>query len=143
MFAGGFRRVLFAQSIKGIIDHSRGFLGITLPLLLALVFGSLATESWAGTLKDGDIIVTAPDVGEILQIDPATGTQTAIASGGILIEPARFTIDRFGRLIVSDSGAGEVLSVNPETGVQALVPSVGIPPASVAVDQHGDRWRRK
>ena len=67
--------------------------------------------------------------GGILRIDPLTGAQTTVSSGGIFADPLDIAIDAAGDLIVLDAEAFDlskrVLRVDPLTGAQTTLSSGG------------------
>lgn len=104
---------------------------------------------------DGDLFVTqirsvgGADVGEVLRIDPDTGTVGTVISGGALTTPLDVAFAGDGRLLVLDpqyaAYPGAIVSVDPEAptpGTTAVFTSLqGTPIArglSLAVDRDGD-----
>src|SRR5580765_366611 len=75
------------------------------------------------TLKPQDIVYAdsgnAIDGGFVIKVDPATGGQTVISSGGYLQMPFDPVIDVNGQIVVSDSG--RLVRINPDTGVQQVI----------------------
>ncbi len=65
--------------------------------------------------------------GRVIRVDPATGMQSLVASGGRLVDPSGIAVAPDGTLYVLEnvgaSGDPEVLRVNPSTGAQAVVTS--------------------
>lgn len=115
--------------------------------VLALLF-VFAPAALAGTLNPGDIVVADsgfclycnPVVslgGRILRVDPVTGEETVIASGGYLNSTGAIVIDATGKIIVSV--AGGIISVDPDTGDQAVIASGEYlnPPGPIAIDAAG------
>ena len=103
----------------------------------------LAIEALAVTLNPGDIVVS--DHADItIHIDPITGTQTVITSGGIFGSPHTIVIDSSGDLIIADPQAagmtGAIIRVDPSTGSQSIVSSSGFfaDPAGIVIDAAGD-----
>ena len=90
-------------------------------------------------LDPGDIIVADPTSVRIIEVDPLTGAQAIISSGGVLRHPYGVAIDAAGKIIVGDIGAG-VVSVDPATGHQTVISSGGFlsNPIGVALDASGD-----
>ena len=73
--------------------------------------------------------------GRVLAIDPATGSQTIVSEGGMIIDPV--SLDCHGdRLLVIDVEGAALLEIDPATGAQSLVSSFGLlaAPAGVAVE---------
>ena len=65
--------------------------------------------------------------GRVIRVDPATGMQSLVASGGRLVDPSGIAVAPDGTLYVLENvgaaGDPEVLRVNPSTGAQAVVTS--------------------
>jgi DNA-binding beta-propeller fold protein YncE len=65
--------------------------------------------------------------GRVIRVDPATGAQSLVASGGRLVDPSGIAVAPDGTLYVLENvgaaGDPEVLRVNPATGAQAVVTS--------------------
>lgn len=89
--------------------------------------------------RDGSLLVAdmgafatptdrTPD-GRIIRVDPATGRQTLLTSGNLLVDPAGLTIAPDGLIYVVENvgtlGTPSVISVNPTTGAQTLVTQGG------------------
>jgi sugar lactone lactonase YvrE len=108
---------------------------------LAILGPPIADPSVAVT--PGDIIVANGVGGQLILVDPATGTQTVISSGRFLSQPSGLAIDATGNLIVADQqafgGGGGLIRVDPVTGQQTAISSGGlfINPAAVVIDSLG------
>src|SRR5438552_19083252 len=93
--------------MKSILNKSQGFWLFELIVCLALLACSELNAS-AAPLKAGDIIYAdsgnAIEGGFIIKVDPNTGQQTVIASGGNLSGPFDVTIDDNGQIIASVEG---------------------------------------
>jgi hypothetical protein len=67
--------------------------------------------------------------GGVIRVDPVTGAQTVISSGGFFVSPRGVAIDRNGDILVADisafGGSGGVIRVNATTGAQSVVSSGG------------------
>jgi DNA-binding beta-propeller fold protein YncE len=81
---------------------------------------------------DGGIVVAdmgVPNVrdGSVIRVDPVTGRQSLVASGGNFYDPAGIAIGPDGMLYVLDNlagpNSGAVIKVSPNTGVQQLIAS--------------------
>src|SRR5262249_36277144 len=124
------------------MGRSRVLLGAVLVFLLALTLRSYVT---AATLNTGDIVVADPDAfglaGGIIRVDPATGAQTLISSGGLFVDPTGIAITANGDIIVVDR-ARRVIRVDPMTGTQNLISSDGrfVDPFRIAIDANGDMF---
>jgi sugar lactone lactonase YvrE len=79
---------------------------------------------------DGNLVVA--DIGEpnrkdgaVIRIDPLTGRQSSVSSGGEFFDPAGIAVAPDGQLYVADNRAsdndGAVIRVDPRTGAQTLV----------------------
>ncbi len=114
--------------------------------LLVLVLG-LATPALAVDLKAGDILVTDPNAfgftGGVIKVDPGTGAQTKVSSGGFFVDPFGIALDAAGQILVADERAfglhGGVIKVDPKTGAQTKVSSGGFfsTPDGIALDAAG------
>jgi len=75
--------------------------------------------------------------GRIIRIDPATGVQTLVSSGGLLLNPQSLAVGPSGDLYVLNHwglsngiGLDQLVRINPTTGVQTLlVNDYSIPPS--------------
>src|SRR6266508_6852325 len=70
---------------------------ITTTLVLSLVGGE---EAAAVTLEPGDILV-ANGVGGVIKIDPETGAQTVITTGGFIAHTTGIAIETNGQILVA------------------------------------------
>jgi sugar lactone lactonase YvrE len=110
---------------------------------MLLVLGAFAQPSARrsvmldGQLQAGDIIYAdsgnAIEGGFIVKVDPDTGEQTVLSSGGDLIRPFDVVLDAQGQIIASDSGrCCRLTCIAPATGLQTVVannspPMLGLP----------------
>ncbi|MBI2906994.1 MAG: hypothetical protein HYX92_05000, partial [Chloroflexi bacterium] len=83
--------------------------------------------------------------GSIVRIDPATGAQSLVSSGGSFANPQGLAIDSAGNYIVADgeaSGTGALIRVDPISGDQSIISSGGLvrSPSGVAVDAAGSLY---
>jgi streptogramin lyase len=95
----------------------------------------------AATLRPGDIV--AVDSGAaVYLIDPATGAQTLVSSGGMLVQPFGIALGMGGEIFVSDAGyyLRGIFRIDPETGNQTLLSSGANlrVPAGITVDSTGN-----
>lgn len=112
----------------------------------------LPTGAPAVVLNGGDILVVDRGVfpttsigdGRIIRVNPVTGAQTIVSSGGLLHDPTNIAIDANGDLILSDQTVGGfyggVVRVEPTTGVQSTI-YAGPPfidPMNLAIEANGD-----
>lgn len=125
----------------------------SVPFLAALILSAtvFATQVLGVTLKPGDIIVAdyrafqpaGDGLGRIVKVDPPTGVQTEITSGGSIVRPYRVAIDADRDIIVADldafAGTGGVVKMDPDTGAQTVISSGGSfdNPWAVAIDVSG------
>jgi len=96
------------------------------PALLVLLFASSLVS--AVTINPGDILVVDGNAlggsGGIFKIDPATGAQTIVSSGGFFQEPVGIVIEASGNIVVTDR-TGFVIRVDPATGIQNVLSAGG------------------
>lgn len=98
----------------------------------------------AVTLQPGDLVVT-DDLGPaILRVDPGTGSQTTITSGGLLGRPVAVAIEETGNILVVDGfrfgpNGSQIIRVDPATGGQSVVSAGGtmLDPHDIAIDSDG------
>jgi DNA-binding beta-propeller fold protein YncE len=78
-----------------------------------------------GNLVVADIGVPNRRDGAVIRVDPLTGRQSLVSSGGEFFDPAGIAVAPGGQLYVVDNRApdndGAVIRVDPRTGAQALV----------------------
>ena len=107
--------------------QKRLLLIIRVGLLMLLMCGWFNTVS-ATSINIGDIFAVNPDayggMPTVFKIDPITGNQTTIASGGLMNTPIAIGIDGDQNLLVADLNQG-IISINPISGVQSMVSSGG------------------
>ena len=91
------------------------------------------------TLNRGDILVADPDAlgggGAIIRVDPHTGLQTIISSGGNFVDPYAIALEQNGTILVGELNAGDpagssgtpssIIRVDPFTGSQTVLSSGG------------------
>ena len=120
---------------------------ILISLLLIVCARAAHTRNVA--LRPGDIIVadrSASDgVGAVIRIDPKSGAQSSISSGGLLSQVDRITSDGKGRILVtlrvseSTHRLAGIARINPATGAQKLLSSGGrlLCPSGIATEADG------
>jgi DNA-binding beta-propeller fold protein YncE len=106
---------------------------------------------------DGNLVVAdlgapctaggCPHDGRIIRVDPLTGAQSLVSSGGELVDPAGLAVAPTGQLWVVDSleadNNGAVIRIDPRSGAQTVVSrnrAGGAPfdlPFGIAVDRDG------
>jgi DNA-binding beta-propeller fold protein YncE len=78
-----------------------------------------------GSLVVADIGVPNRRDGAVIRVDPLTGRQSLVSSGGEFFDPAGIAVAPDGQLYVADNRApdndGAVIGVDPRTGAQTLV----------------------
>lgn len=85
----------------------------------------------------------AGGTGAIIAVDPSSGAQQVVASGGLFANPSGVLVDADGSLLVIDSdafgGTGGVVRVNPSTGAQTKVSEGGllVNPFNAAIEAAG------
>ena len=125
--------------------------GVLLAGVAAVPFLVRVRVSGAAQILPGDLLVTISNAteggpSEIVDINPKTGFQTLVASGGDLVEPNGLAVDLNGNIIVSDYGGnfddsqGSIIRINPNTGQQTIVASGSnlIFPSAIAIDSSGN-----
>ena len=74
--------------------------------------------------------------GRVISIDPASGAQTLVASGGLLLNPRSIAVGPSGNLYVLNqlgptmSGLDQLVTINPGSGVQTLLVSNFVDPST-------------
>jgi sugar lactone lactonase YvrE len=121
------------------LDLARGrLLLMTLVLVLALVG---AAEVAAVTLNPGDILVSdgAFGTGAVILVDPVTGAQTTVSTGGSLGGLWGITLDANGDILVAATSTG-IIRIDPASGMQTTVSTGGsfVAPQGIAVAASGD-----
>jgi len=113
-------------------------------VILITMFGRGFTAFGQVSLKPGDIIYAdsgdAIQGGFVIKVDPATGEQSVISSGGYLQMPFEPVVDAMGHIVVSDSG--RLIRINPDTGGQTILADNGSGPLGfpygLAVNRYGN-----
>lgn len=86
---------------------------------------ALAPPAFAVTLVPGDVLAASKFGDAIVAIDPTTGQQTVVSSGGLFVSVEALKAASDGSIIVVDEGfsftASQLIRVNPATGAQQLV----------------------
>ena len=98
-------------------------------------------------LPSGTILVAdrsaAGGTGALIAVDPATGAQQLVSSGGAFANPSGIAVEADGNIVVVDSdafgGTGGVIRVTPSTGAQATICAGGllVNPFAAAVEADG------
>jgi len=112
-------------------------------LLILLASMTTCGAVCAAMLRPGDIVVADGDGARVILIDPTTGAQTLLSSGGMLVRPLGIAIDAHSRILVVDEDAsnGAVIQIDPITGKQTLI-SAGpnSQPSGISVDSSGNLY---
>jgi len=122
------------RKMSKVLIGSRGV--VLLAFLLGLAF---APSAHAVTPEPGDLVISdfngafdgpvgMPPGGRIVKVDPVTGAQTMISSGGLLDAPWEIAIDAGGDILVGDPSfpdGGAIIKVDPDTGAQTVAASGG------------------
>jgi DNA-binding beta-propeller fold protein YncE len=96
-----------------------------------------------GSLLVADMGTPNAKDGAVIRVDPLTGRQSLVASGGQFYDPAGIAVAPNGDILVADNFApdndGAVIRVDPRTGAQTLVSTAGQLdlPFGIAVDRDG------
>jgi len=88
--------------------------------------------------KNGEFFVSDTGCLGLLGIDPKSGEQRLISSGGILGMPLGIAVEHSGMILVAN--AESLVRVNPETGAQTILSTGNLfrVPLAVAVSENGD-----
>jgi sugar lactone lactonase YvrE len=110
-----------------------------------------AADAAAIALSPGDILVAdqlaVGGSGGVIRVDPASGAQTTVSSGGSFVHPSGVALEADGDILVADysafggdDGPGGVIRVDPASGAQTTVSSGGsfATPFGVALEADGD-----
>ena len=119
------------KSIKSRFLHIGDALKYTI-IQYTLVFSALfiglqscTSNANANIISVGDLIVSDYSLGAIYKIDPATGAQTLLASGGLLQHPHGIAIEDAGTIIVAERSTQSILRIDLVTGNQTVLSSGG------------------
>ena len=125
---------------------------LTAAFVTVIGFAALAQETQAfkgafEQLKPGDILYAdsgdAVNGGFIIKVDPTSGEQTVISSGGNLIQPFDVAVDIEGQILVSDTGlCCTLIRIDPGSGKQSVITdnshgTLGLP-VGIALARDGD-----
>lgn len=85
----------------------------------------------------GDALLGMNEDAQILRVDPVTGAQTLVSSGGFLSFPIGIAVGSAGDLVVAEATNDAIVRVDPVTGAQSLIAS-GVDPMALAIGGSGD-----
>jgi serine protease len=90
--------------------------------------------------RDGRVYVTATDLGQVREVDPATGASKVISSGEHVRFPRGIAVAEPNDLYVSDSSVNGIVRVDRTTGAETVITRNGffVEVRGVAIDGHGD-----
>jgi sugar lactone lactonase YvrE len=125
--------------------------------------GSFVNPFGVAVESDGDILVADLDAfddpnsepqfrfpGGVIRVDPVTGAQTTVSSGGLFSDPIGIAVEADGNILVADRFAGlgtppfffgGLIRVDPATGAQTTLSSLAndlTNPTAVAVEADGN-----
>jgi sugar lactone lactonase YvrE len=109
-------------------------------LALALI---VAWSAPADAIQHGDLLVTDRASRSLLVVNPVTGAQAVLSTGGFFSEPEAVVANAAGRIFVVEAdrfGAGsKIVEVNRITGAQSVLASGGIilDPNDIAIEASG------
>ena len=109
----------------------------------------ITTLTHASLYEGGDIIVGDLTTGSIIKVDPLSGAQTVISTGGSLVAPGGIAFDQNGDIILADLhalggacpvGCGGVIRIDRTTGAQTVISSGGNfhNPFGIVVESNGN-----
>jgi hypothetical protein len=133
-----------------VLCSTRGAVLIVAVSAILILSFTRIEELAAATLTRNDILVVDHLFG-VIQVDPATGAQTVVSTGGFLNTSSNsargIALEANGQILVTDAAiamadgsiVGGVVRIDPTTGVQRLLTRGGLlnQPLSVAVEPDG------
>jgi streptogramin lyase len=97
-----------------------------IPTSAAAIILAAASPAYSAPLPTGTIVVATQYSGELFAVDPATGSQTLISSGGYFTHPLVGVASESGQSVLVVNGyRAQVIRVNTTTGQQTLLSSDG------------------
>jgi glucose/arabinose dehydrogenase len=63
---------------------------------------------------------------KVVRVDPATGHQHVVTSGGHLRAPINIAQDQDGNVLVVDAVGDKLIRIEPDSGVQTIVAHAGL-----------------
>jgi streptogramin lyase len=100
----------------------------------------LVAPSGIAIASNGDIFILDKDADAVIRVDPSSGTQTLVSSGGFFVGPLDLAIAANGDIFVVDPHANLLIRVDPTSGAQTIVSSGGnfTGPYGIAIAGNGD-----
>jgi len=111
--------------------------GLASALVAALLLASGATR--AVSLVPGDLVVADWAANAIFRMDPTSGAQTVISSGGSIVEALDVAIGPGGDLFVANGESGSnIVRIDPATGAQSVLTTGVTFPTGLVFDAAGE-----
>lgn len=105
----------------------------------------VGSQAWGVDLHPGDILISDSNnfTDKISRIDPATGEQTVISSGGLLSHPYELVLGPNNEIFVLENdledGAKGIIEIDPVTGDQTVIRNIETSIVhGLALDPNGD-----
>jgi len=76
--------------------------------------------------SDGHLLVVDHGSDKVIHVDPATGHQHVISSGGHLQAPVDIAVDANGKILVVDLVGDKLIQIEPTTGAQTVIAQGGL-----------------
>ncbi len=98
-------------------------------------------EGAAVTINAGDILVADNGSPRVIRVDPVSGAQTLVSSGGLFVAPIGLALEASGDILVTTPGTSRgVIHVNPINGAQTPVSTGGLfaNPIGLAIEASGN-----
>ena len=125
------------------VCRSLGIPFIARGAVLLAVLGPLVWASADASPRPGDLLVADASGQSVLIVNPVSGSQSVLTSGGLLSRPVAVAANTAGDVYVVNAdrfGAGsKIVKVNPATGVQSLLSSGGtlLDPNDIVIEASG------
>jgi hypothetical protein len=111
-------------------------------LFVSLGIAVVGVGHSGAALNSGDLIVVdfaSGGGGSVIIVDPVTGFQTLLSTGGFFVNPFGIAVDATSRIFVADGDAGFLIEVDNTSGLQTIIAAMPRP-ISVAVGLGDDLW---
>ena len=104
---------------------------------LLFIWGTVLAPASAVPLNAGDILIADFSAlgGAVIKVDPTTGLQTVISSGGMLAEVGSVAIDGNGDILVAVLDGAAIIKIDPATGNQIVLSSGGLLSAPLVIPE--------